>query len=161
MRHILTTASSLALLVFGGTMVFSTLANTPAFNQNLRKTDVFGREQVELTSSMYDYPDYLLQVATTYVRADLLPSEATEGPGEYASTEVAMARASRAVDLLAESVALAPADALAWDQLAWSLAMTADFTGAREALRQSWKLAPYNAQRALSGLILSLRAFRN
>ena len=159
MRHILTSASSLALLLFGAGTVFTTLANTPAFNEDLRKTDVFGREQVALTPSMYDYPDYLLQVATTYVRADLLPSGATEAQDEYASTELAMARASRAIDLLAESIALDPANALTWEQLAWSLVMSGDTPNAKKALRQSWRLAPYNTQMAPLRLDLAFVLF--
>jgi hypothetical protein len=104
----------LAILVLSAKTVSENISNTPAFNASLRAPNVFGDEQSVLSRSMYNYPDYLLQIGTSFLRADLLPSSDTEAMGEYASTELAMARAVLAVEVLETSVSLDPGNALAW-----------------------------------------------
>lgn len=138
----------------GISQVSETLTQTPAFNADLRVANVYGEDSVLLVEAMYDYPEYLLQVAASYVRADLLPSADTEVAGEYASIETATARAERAVVLLEEAVTLDPANAMTWEMLAWARLMTGDAEAARAHLARSWERAPNN--RGLAETRLSL-----
>ncbi len=138
----------LALLVTGGVTVLSTLSETPAFNANLRQSNIFGQDVLRFSAPMYAQSAYLFQIGTSYLRADLVLSAQTGGASDYASSEVALSRAETAADLFKKSLALAPAEAHVWSSLAWAYTLSGDADSARIALKNSWDLAPHNRQLA-------------
>lgn len=147
------------VLIMAVSTISETLSKSPAFNSTLRVENVYGSEQVPIVQSMYDYSDYLLQVGSSFTRADLLPTETTEGFDEFASIEVAIERSFQAVQVLEQSALIDPANALVWESLAWAYSMAGEAEAAQVALQHSWELAPYNVQLANLRLTLSAGLF--
>lgn len=146
---------SLLMLALGGALGALALANladtmegAPAFDPDARIEGVYGDWHVGDSSAMHDRSDYLYQLANGFLYRGAL--DQTPGKGGETGPETA-------VRLLRESVSLAPANAHVWAALAWAHAMTADFEMAREAMRNSWRLAPYNL--ALAGPRLDFASF--
>ena len=139
---------TVTLLAAGGYSAAKIVSGTPAFSTALRQDTVYGDWRTGYSADMYDQGSYLFQLGHGRVMADLLFSEDTETIGEIADAETAFARAEEAVDLLQQSLALDPANAHAWATLALAATMISDLDLAREALANSWALAPYNTQLA-------------
>lgn len=156
MSRFLLTSALVVTMVGSITALNSVLSSVPAFNSHLRVENVYLTEQAPIPVFMYDHADYLLQTGFSFVRADILPTAETEGLGESADIETAFERGLTAVQLIETSVSLDPANALAWDALAWAYMMTGEIEAAHVALTQSWSLAPFN--RALAGSRLTLSA---
>ena len=144
------TVLCLALLGIGGATLWQVLRGSPAFAPAHRVAGPFGDWRVPLAQAHFDRGEYYRQLGEGYLRADLLL-----GAGEddaLADAAQAMARASRAEELLHRSLELAPADAFTWASLAWARAIQDRVGDARPAMETSWTLAPYNAPLAMTRL---------
>lgn len=134
--------------------IWSALSRAPAFNPEVRADTVLGDWRVPLSSALYDPSAYAFQRGYGFLMADVLFSADTEARGEVAPTTLAKWRALQALSALETAVSLNPGNAHAWAQLAWAHARMADDAAALEALRVSWRLAPYN--RALADTRINL-----
>lgn len=128
--------------------LISVIAQTPAFSSKERRDGIFGDWRLGFGSALYDRPAYLFQLAYGYINGDVTISAATETADEIADAETATQRAVLAEGLLRESLAEAPGNAHAWTALAWALSMQSRSAEAREAMANSWSLAPFNAELA-------------
>ena len=120
------------------------MSDSPAFDASVRTPGIFGDWRVPIRSAYFDLADYQYQLAFGFLQTDVLVSGATEGPDEIASIDTIFDRSARAAELLNSSVALAPGNADAWTALGWAEAFSGDLELARQAMRNSWSLAPYN-----------------
>lgn len=141
-------------LIMSGTAIWITLGSTPAFNPKMVKDTVVGNGRVFAPAAMYDQASYNFQRGYGYLFADALISSETESRNETASYDLAIQRAELAQDALEMSLSQAPGNADAWAALGWAFIRQGDEESAINALRNSWRLAPYN--RALSDTRLGL-----
>jgi tetratricopeptide (TPR) repeat protein len=135
---------SLTLLILSGASIVSALSDTPAFDPTARQETVLGDWRVAANTAMYDRGTYAFQRGFGFISADGLISGETEARDELASAAVAEDRAEKAIEALSEAVQLDPGNAHAWASLGWAYARVAQDAAALEAIRTSWKLAPYN-----------------
>lgn len=145
-----TLCSGLALVSLQNFGAF--LQGTPAFDADSQKTGVLGEWQVGLAPALYNRSDYLFQLGHGYAVSDSFVTDIEEDDALLADIDVMADRSMEAIDLLEESVELAPGNAHAWATLAWAHGFDGATEEARAALGTSWALAPYNAQLALSRL---------
>ena len=142
MKRFLLSTSSLGILVVSAGALATLIAQAPAFNTELRRDNVFGQTILQSNRDMYDRGRYLMQQATSFVRADAVVFD--EADAGAASVEVTQERGLEAVALLEESAALSPGNAEIWATMAWAQLYAGDFDASLRALRLSWELAPYN-----------------
>lgn len=158
MKRFLITTSTVAVLLSGVGSAAVLVASAPAFNAELRRENVFDQTILAVGADMYDRASYLMQQAVSYTRADLLPY--AEDPERLtAPTDVMAERGAKAVALMRESLALNPGNAHGWAIMATARIHAEDIAGARDALRASWRLAPYNFSLAPERLDLALVLF--
>ncbi|WP_430450422.1 hypothetical protein [Rhodophyticola sp.] len=158
MKRFLITTSAVAILLTGVGSVVVLVANAPAFNAELRRENVFDQTILAVGADMYDRASYLMQQAVSYTRADLLPYG--EDPDRLtAPADVVAERGAQAVALMRESLELNPGNAHGWAVMAMARIHAGDITGARDALRASWQLAPNNFSLAPERLDLVLVLF--
>ena len=152
MGRLMVTASGLALLGLCAGATVAMISAAPAFNAQERRDNVFDQTVVMLGSQMYDPARYLMQQAVSYIRADLLSSEA-------APIEVVMERGETAIALMEESLAQGPGNAQGWVVMAWAQLYAGSAEEATDALRHSWALAPHNYGLARERMDLALVLF--
>jgi tetratricopeptide (TPR) repeat protein len=154
MSRLLVSVSCLFLLFLAFTNLSKVFTGNPALDETARIEGVYGNWRVASGAALYDRAEYLFQLGYGYARGDLLVSGATEGRDEVASPTVVAQRSEKAIELLTESLTLAPGHAPAWNTLAWAYATAGDFDNALEALRSTWKLSPNSLAFSLSRLPL-------
>jgi hypothetical protein len=145
----------LVLLLFSGASIWLTLRQTPAFNPGLIADTAVGEGRIFDAAAMYDPGAYAFQRGYGFLVTDALISPDIQESEKVASTEFAPDRAHLAVEALEIAVTLDPGNAHAWAMLAWARARLGNNSGAIEALRVSWKIAPHNKALADTRLNLS------
>lgn len=159
MGRLLLSASALGILGIGAGAALGLIASAPAFNADLRRANVFDQDILQLGSDMYDLPDYLMQQAVSFQRADLIAFSGPDDSQAAASVEVVADRGKAGAALMAESLALDPGNAPGWAVMAWAQLYAGDLDAAQTALRHSWTLAPYNRALAQERIDLALVLF--
>ena len=120
----------------------------------MRIEGLYGDWRVPDGPALYNRSDYLFQLGYGFANGDAVVSGATEDRNELASVDKSKQRSETAIELLIDSLELAPGNAHAWDSLAWSYALVGDYDNAMDAISASWVLAPNNFALALSRLPL-------
>lgn len=154
MSRLLVSLSCVFLLSLTFLNLSKVFTGNPALDESARIDGIYGDWRVPSGAALYDRAEYLFQLGYGYVHGDLLVSGVTEGRDEVASLAVVRQRSDKAIELLNESLTLAPGHAPAWNALAWAYATAGDFENALNALRSTWKLAPNNLTLSLSRLPL-------
>lgn len=146
----------IALLIAAAWNFSATLSGVPAFDRTARQDSIQGGWRLPLGSALYDRGEYLFQLGFGFANADdSISTDATAIASED-FLALALERSERAEELLAEAVTLDPANAHAWAWLAWSQSMLGETESARETMRISWELAPFNRQLAATRLDFGL-----
>lgn len=144
------------VLLFAAWQACGTLGRMPAFNRSLQVAAAAGSSRPAVTQSMYDYSEYLHQVAHDWYA--LGAEEVLKGGPEAIPSQRVLARRIRAArDEPMESLRHAPANAYAW-----SLLVTAQYDlghrrGALSALRASQQHATKDARTAFRRTLLLAR----
>ena len=133
------------LLVGAATNIFVALSSVPAGNQELRQDGILGTWRVGSSAALFDQADYYFQIGFGYANADD-SFVSNEDPDNFEA--LAQERAQLAVDNLSRSLARAPGNAHAWTLMAWSLASLDRIEEARNAMMNSWRIAPYSFELA-------------
>lgn len=150
-RSFLPALASLAVLVFASWQAATTLANTPAFNNQLRVEVPEGGTRPLLVQSMYDHAGYLYQVGYGYAHSLAFASKpGLSNPETLLETIRGNFNLSRTHT--EASLNRNPANAHAWTVLATSLRALSQKDAALEAYRNSIALAPYSGTLATSRL---------
>jgi tetratricopeptide (TPR) repeat protein len=158
-KRILLNASSLAILSIGTGSLVALISQAPAFNTELRRDNVYGQQLLQINRDMYDRSRYLMQQATSFIRADALPFGDAETGLVAAPLDVAEERGVQAVALLEESLTINPGNAHGWATMAWAQLYAGFVDESLDALRASWRLAPYNYSLTLERIDLALILF--
>jgi len=145
---------TLVLLVFSGSVVWTTLTKTPAFNPQLVSDTIIGEGRLFNSHFMYDRGAYEYQRGFGYLAATEKTPGFRRATEESASPEALKYRAYKAMDALETAVGLDPGNARAWVALAWARASVDDLPGSVDALRASWEIAPNNRTLAIRRLNL-------
>lgn len=159
MGRLLLNTSTLAIFAIGAISAITVISHAPAFNAELRRGNVFDQNILQLSSDMYDESRYLMQQAVSFIRADALPYEDATEDQITAPLEVVTERGAEAAALMRESLALNPGNAQGWAVMGWASLYAGDIEAAREALRASWTLAPYNGSLAQERIDLAISLF--
>lgn len=158
MGRLMISLSKLALLAVGLGATSALVTTAPAFNAEARVGNVFDQSILPLSSDMYDLPDYQMQQAVSFIRADLIGVGLEDGQAA-APVELAMDRARQAVALMEDSLARDPGSAPGWATMAWAQLYSGRTDAALTALRHAWALAPYSYALAQERIDLALVLF--
>ena len=147
--------SSLSLVAASAFAIGRIVTDTPAFSKKVRQSGVSGDWRVLPGSAMYHRGDYLLYQGLGFLKAaEVDPGDNQEESG-VSDANLGLQQAAIAEDLFRQSLDLSPAQPKAWTSLAWSEILQGNAEQAKLALKNSWKLAPFNVVQASSRLALA------